>query len=173
MSDGPVSPWSVPLSVVTYTVPSAPTARPPGAPGEPTGANTVIEPGGSGAAVDAGGGGSPVATSVDAPAAVERSPTPVALGPGVAGTKVGGGAGPVAGAEVGGHDQRVRSDLLGGALGDAPARGQAVDAVGDRHHERHVVLDQHDGRAQLGLDALDERAERLGLALRHACSGLV
>src|SRR5438094_196028 len=96
MRDGPVSPWSVPLSVVTYTVPSAPTARPPGAPGEPTGANTVIEPGGSGAAVDAAGGGAPAATSVDAPAAVERSPTPVALGPGVAGTKVGGGAGPVA-----------------------------------------------------------------------------
>ena len=50
---------------------------------------------------------------------------------------------------------------------------EAVDAVADRHDEGHVVLDDQQRRAELGLDPGDERTERLGLALGHAGGGLV
>jgi hypothetical protein len=60
-----------------------------------------------------------------------------------------------------------------GALGDHLARFEAVDAVADRHHHRHVVLDDQDRGAELALDRLDQRAERLRLLLGDARGGLV
>ena len=93
------------------------------------------------------------------------------------GGAAGGGAGaldrPLVGAEVRGDDPGVVAHLVGRALGDDRAGLEAVDAVADRHHERHVVLDDEQRRAELGLDAGDERGERLGLALGDAGGGLV
>ena len=44
----------------------------------------------------------------------------------------------------------------------------AVHAVGDRHDQRQVVLDDDQGRVQLLLHPLDQRPEGLGLALGDA-----
>ncbi len=59
------------------------------------------------------------------------------------------------------------------ALGDDLARLEAVDAVADRQDQRQVVLDDDECRVELLLHALDQRPERLGLALRDARGGLV
>ena len=80
---------------------------------------------------------------------------------------------PLVGAEVRGDDPGVVAHLVGRALGDDRAGLEAVDAVADRHHEGHVVLDDEQRRPQLGLDAGDERGERLGLALGDAGGRLV
>ena len=61
----------------------------------------------------------------------------------------------------------------GRALGDHRARLHAVDAVADRQDHREVVLDDDERRVELLLHALDQRAERLGLALRDAGGRLV
>ena len=54
----------------------------------------------------------------------------------------------------------------------APASRQ-YDAVRDAHDQRHVVLDHEHRRAQLALDAHDQRPERLRLALRDAAGRFV
>ena len=59
------------------------------------------------------------------------------------------------------------------SLGDHRAGFEAVDAIGDPHDERHVVLDHEHRRAELALDAHDQRAERFGLALRDAAGRFV
>ena len=56
------------------------------------------------------------------------------------------GDGALVGAEVGGDDPRVVADLVGRARGDDRAGLEAVDAVADRHDERHVVLDDEHRR---------------------------
>jgi len=40
------------------------------------------------------------------------------------------------------HDRGVRSHFLGRALRDLLAEVEDVNAIGDRHHEVHVVLDE-------------------------------
>ena len=54
--------------------------------------------------------------------------------------------------EVGRDDQRVVTNLFRAALGDHPARFEAVDAVADLHHERHVVLDEQHRGVELAPD---------------------
>ncbi len=71
----------------------------------------------------------------------------------------------VIGAEVRRHDERIVADSLGPAVRDHRARLEAVDTVADRHDEGQVVLDDDERGVELALDALDERTERLGLAL--------
>ena len=79
----------------------------------------------------------------------------------------------VVGAEVRRDDARVVADLAGRALGDDRARLEAVDPVADRQDQRQVVLDDDERGVELLLHALDQRAERLGLALRDAGGRLV
>src|SRR4051812_36117331 len=51
------------------------------------------------------------------------------------------------GAEIGLDHCRVLADLGGAAFRQRAAMGQDMDAVGDRHDEAHVVLDQYHGHA--------------------------
>ena len=84
------------------------------------------------------------------------------------------GDGPLVGAEVRRDDQRVVAHLVGRARSAITAPGlEAVDAVADRHHERHVVLDHEHRGVELLADAQQQRAERLGLALGDAGGRLV
>ena len=71
----------------------------------------------------------------------------------------------VVGAEVRRDDERIVADRLGFAVRDHRTGFHAVDAVADRHDERQVVLDDDERGVELALDPLDQRAERLGLAL--------
>src|SRR5665647_2515356 len=48
-------------------------------------------------------------------------------------------------AEIGALDLVVGADLRRRAGGDDAAIDENADAVGEREHGRHVVLDQHDG----------------------------
>ena len=66
-----------------------------------------------------------------------------------------------------------RRTSVGRAAADHPPGLQAVDAVADRHHERHVVLDHEHRGAQLAPHLEQERPERLGLPLGDAGGGLV
>ena len=77
------------------------------------------------------------------------------------------------GAEVARDDLRVGADRFGVALGDDGAGFHAVDPVGDAHDQRHVVLDHDHGRVEVLLDALDQRAERLGFTLGDTGGRLV
>ena len=81
--------------------------------------------------------------------------------------------GAVVGAEVRRRRRAGRCARRRGALGDHRARLEAVDAVADRQDQREVVLDDHERGVELLLDAHDQRAERLGLALRDAGGRLV
>ena len=63
--------------------------------------------------------------------------------------------------------------VVGRALGDDPTGLHAVHAVGDRHDQREIVLDDDQGRVQLQLHPLDQGTERLGFALGHARGRLV
>jgi hypothetical protein len=65
----------------------------------------------------------------------------------------------------------VGADLFRRALGEYRALVQHGDAVGDRHHDLHLVLD-HDHRAPRG-DALDQGDGSLRLLRAHARGGLV
>ena len=58
--------------------------------------------------------------------------------------------------------------VAGSPSADDATELEAVHAVADAHDERHVVLDDEHGGAQLAANLLDERAERLRLALRDA-----
>src|SRR5579864_5691086 len=58
--------------------------------------------------------------------------------------------------------------LLGRARHEHLARLHGVDAVGDAHDQRHVVLDDDDGRVGGHPKALQERREFLGLLLADA-----
>ena len=74
------------------------------------------------------------------------------------------------------YDETTRGSsrtAAGQALGDDPPGLEAVDAVADRQDQREVVLDDDERGVELLLDPQDQRAERLGLALRDAGGGLV
>ena len=77
------------------------------------------------------------------------------------------------GAQVGGDDDRVALDLLRRALGDLLAEVEHHDAVRDRHHQLHVVLDEQHAHVALDVDALDELGEVALLGRVRAGGGLV
>src|SRR5215208_1486295 len=76
-------------------------------------------------------------------------------------------------AEVGLDDGGVRAHLGGCPLGDLAAEIEDVHAVGDRHHEVHVVLDEQDGERVLLAEALDQQPEVADLLVVEAAGGLV
>ena len=57
----------------------------------------------------------------------------------------------VVGAQVGLDHARVAAHLLGRALGDLLAVVEHGDALAQVHHERDVVIDQHDGELELAV----------------------
>ena len=77
------------------------------------------------------------------------------------------------GSEVAGDDQRIGADRFGVTFGDDGAGFHAIDPVGDAHDQRHVVFDHDHGCIEVLLDALDQRAERLGFTLGDTCGRLV
>src|SRR5688500_13088630 len=79
----------------------------------------------------------------------------------------------VGGAEVGLDDLGIAAHLVGRAVADLAAVVEHHHAVGDVHHDAHVVLDQHDGRAELVVDVEDEAAHVLLLLDVHAGHRLV
>ncbi len=76
-------------------------------------------------------------------------------------------------AEIGGDDFGARADLVRRAVGDLAAVIEHDDAVGDVHHDAHIVLDQCDRRAELVVDVEDEAAHVLLLLDIHARHRLV
>ena len=56
----------------------------------------------------------------------------------------------IAVAEIGLEDIRVGADFGRRAVGDAAARVEDVDMVGDTHHQGHVVFDDDNGDAGIG-----------------------
>src|SRR4051794_29481954 len=72
----------------------------------------------------------------------------------------------VAGAEIGRHDLRMLNDLSRRAARDDCAKLEGQQLVGDRHDQRHVVLDEQQGASGFELDSLQQWAELFGLALR-------
>ena len=69
------------------------------------------------------------------------------------------------GSEVRRDDDGVAAYGFRYALGDDAARLHAIDVIGDREDQRKVVFDQDQSCIELLLHALDQGAERLGLAL--------
>src|SRR6476660_4389718 len=67
----------------------------------------------------------------------------------------------------------IRADLLRRAVADLLAVVEHDDAIRDVHHDPHVVLDQHDRRAELVVDVEDEAAHVLLLLDVHAGHRLV
>src|ERR1700752_2131699 len=61
-------------------------------------------------------------------------------------------------AEIGGDNLGARAALVRRAVGDLAAVIEHDDAIGDVHHDAHVVLDQRDRRAELVVDVEDEAA---------------
>ena len=55
----------------------------------------------------------------------------------------------------------ARADLVRRAVGDFAAVIEHDDAIGDVHHDAHIVLDQCDRRAELVVDVEDEAAHVL------------
>ena len=76
-------------------------------------------------------------------------------------------------AEVGGDHRRIALHLGRRALGDLDAEVEDQHAVGDVHHETHVVLDEEDGDPQLLADVEDEPGHVLGLLEVHPGDRLV
>ena len=76
-------------------------------------------------------------------------------------------------AEIGVDDGRVGADLVRRAVGDLAAIIEHDDAVGDVHHDAHIVLDQCDRRAELVVDVEDEAAHVLLLLDIHPRHRLV
>src|SRR5262245_23818411 len=61
---------------------------------------------------------------------------------------------PQVGVEHGG----ILAHLVGPVVGDLASVVEDDDAVRDIHHDAHVVLDERDGGAELGVDVEDEAA---------------
>ena len=74
--------------------------------------------------------------------------------------------------EVGGHHLGPLHHVGGRAFGEQLAVVEDDDAVGQRHHRAHHVLDEDDGRA-LVADAPDQRHRVVDLARRQAAQHLV
>src|SRR5258708_5451 len=64
-------------------------------------------------------------------------------------------------AEISVDDRLVAADLVGGTVTYLPAVVEHDHAVGDVHHDAHVVLDQHDRGAELLVDVEHETAHVL------------
>ena len=71
-------------------------------------------------------------------------------------------------AEIGFRDGRIAPHFGGRALGDLAAEIQDMNAVGDVHHDPHLVLDHQYGNAKLVADIEHEAGDVLGLLLVHA-----
>ena len=69
-------------------------------------------------------------------------------------------------AKVRRNNPRILNDLLRRALSDDRAEFEGKHAIRDPHDELHVVFDHQYRTADFTLDALHERAERLGFTLR-------
>src|SRR5580704_2305996 len=80
---------------------------------------------------------------------------------------------PVRQAEIGVDDFGARADLVRRAVGNLAAVVEHDDAVGDVHHDAHIVLDQCDRRAELVVDVEDEAAHVLLLLDIHPRHRLV
>src|SRR6185295_10456265 len=76
-------------------------------------------------------------------------------------------------AEIGLDHRGILLHLGGRALGDLPAEVEHGHAVGDVHHDPHVVLDHHHRQALHLLDVEDEPHHVLGLFRVHPGGGLV
>src|SRR5712691_7374811 len=76
-------------------------------------------------------------------------------------------------AQVGLDHDRVVLHLGGRAFGDLLPEVEHGDAIGDVHHDAHVVLDHHHGETLHLLDVEDEAHHVLGLLGVHARGGLV
>ena len=61
----------------------------------------------------------------------------------------------------------------GGAFGDLAAEIQRDDAVGDRHHQAHVMLDQQQRHPALVADASEQLAEFVDFVVIEAAGGLI
>ena len=70
-------------------------------------------------------------------------------------------------------DLRIVADFFRRCVGDLAAVVEDRHAVGDVHHDRHVVLDQDDRRAELVVDVENETAHVLLLLDAHARHRLV
>src|SRR5664279_1303779 len=64
-------------------------------------------------------------------------------------------------AQVGADDFRVVAHLIRQPIADLLAIVEDDDPVADVHDDAHVVLDQHDGSAELVVDVEDEAAHVL------------
>src|SRR5690349_12160956 len=69
--------------------------------------------------------------------------------------------------------RRVALNLRGRALGDLAPEVEDVHAVGDAHHEVHVVLDQQDRQLERRADPPDQAGELPDLVVAEAAGGLV
>src|SRR5690606_36532146 len=68
--------------------------------------------------------------------------------------------------QIGVDDARVAAHLLGLAVGEYAAVGEAIDALGEVHHHAHVVLDDEERDAELPvrrLQPLDEAIDERGI----------
>ncbi len=71
-------------------------------------------------------------------------------------------------AEIGFRDGWIAPHFGGRAFGDLAAEIQHVNAVGDVHHDPHLVLDHQYGDAEFVADIEHEAGDVLGLLLVHA-----
>ena len=71
-------------------------------------------------------------------------------------------------AEIGFRHGRIAPHFGGRAFRDLAAEIQDMNAVGDIHHDPHLVLDHQDGDAELVADIEHEAGDVLGLFLVHA-----
>src|SRR5271170_8103237 len=76
-------------------------------------------------------------------------------------------------AQIGVDDGLVALDGLGGAVADLLPVVENHDPVRQVHHHAHVVLDERDGGAKLGIHVEDEAAHVLLLLPIHASHWLI
>src|SRR5438132_13613845 len=77
------------------------------------------------------------------------------------------------GAEIGGEHRGVLPHRIGRSVGDLAAVVEDDDVARQSHDDPDVVLDQHDGRAELAVDVGNEPAHLALLLLVHAGHRLV
>src|SRR3546814_7270964 len=107
------------------------------------------------------------------PSATSEYSTPVRRPPSSTARNGPMGSPSVAHAEIGVDDLLVGSNLVGRAVGDLAAVVEHHHPVGDVHDHAHVVLDQHDGGAELLVGLEDEARHILLLLDVHAGHRLV
>src|SRR5439155_4019176 len=77
------------------------------------------------------------------------------------------------GSQVGLDHRGVVLHLLRRAVRDLAAEVEHCDALADRHHEVHVVLDEQDRQVEVVLDAADDRPQRPDLLVVQPARTLV